>query len=68
MVARTSLFRRETVSEMKISVANACSSWSNLKQALQVKNTLEGSQGRYVDADPLWINEGKLALAEVSAG
>lgn len=62
MVAIKPQFRREKVSEMRASAAEACSSWSNLKRALQVKNTLEGHQSRYVDANPLWINEGKLAL------
>lgn len=52
---------REKAAETKRSMAEAFSSWSNLKQALQVKNTLGVSEGRYVDADPLWVNEGKLA-------
>jgi hypothetical protein len=62
MVAVTSRFSREKVTETKKSLAEAFSSWENLKQALQVKNTLGYEESRYVDADPLWVNEGKLAL------
>jgi hypothetical protein len=62
MVMKSSPFSREKASNMKTSVVEACSSWESLKQALQVKSSLEDSQDRYVDADPLWINEGKLDL------
>lgn len=52
-------FSQEKIAEKRASVKEACSSWANLKQALQVKNTLGEDQSRYTDADPLWINEGK---------
>ncbi|ETS83922.1 hypothetical protein PFICI_05798 [Pestalotiopsis fici W106-1] len=44
MVAVTSPFSREKAAETKKSLAEAFSSWSNLKQALQVKNTLGYSE------------------------
>ncbi|KAK9413551.1 putative Allantoin permease [Seiridium unicorne] len=44
MVAIASPFSREKAGRMRASVAEACSSWSNLKLALQVKNTLGESQ------------------------
>lgn len=40
------------------SLANAFSSWENFKLSLQVKDTLAGESTRYIDADPLWMNEG----------
>ncbi|XXG94974.1 hypothetical protein Hte_001234 [Hypoxylon texense] len=43
--------------QTRASLANAFSSWDNLKLSLQVKDTLAGEQTRYVDADPLWVNE-----------
>ncbi|KAI1849768.1 hypothetical protein JX266_004717 [Neoarthrinium moseri] len=48
---------RLRVGEAKASVATACSSWSNLKQALQVRNSLAQGESGYIDADPDWINE-----------
>ncbi|KAI6085446.1 uracil permease-like protein [Hypoxylon rubiginosum] len=39
------------------SLANAFSSWENFKLSLQVKDTLAGESTRYIDADPLWMNE-----------
>lgn len=62
VAAVTSPFGRERLAKKRASLAEAYSSWSNLKKALQVNNTLEESEGRYVDADPLWINEGKTAI------
>ncbi|KAH6647216.1 allantoin [Truncatella angustata] len=50
-------FSNEKIAEKRASAAEAFSSWVSLKQALQVKNTLGEGESRYVDADPLWINE-----------
>jgi hypothetical protein len=44
------------------------SGWQKLKQKLQVQNPLsvEG-HAYYVEADPLWINEGKLTASKATA-
>jgi hypothetical protein len=47
--------------EARATMADAFSSWDKLKLALQVKNTLSDGEAQihYVEADPLWMNEGK---------
>lgn len=48
------------VVEKLMSPKNAFSSWDNFKHAVQVKNTLSEHDTAYHNADPLWMNEGKI--------
>lgn len=49
-----------SVHDAKTKCRRAFSSWDAFKKAVQVKDTLATTERTYVDADPLWMNEGAL--------